>query len=73
MTAGSSSYNRTSARQNCLAEDYPHKGGCDSDLGKPHVLISMPKVVEHGLAGEMVSRRATFLLKGVSILVFLLV
>jgi ABC-type nitrate/sulfonate/bicarbonate transport system permease component len=56
-----------------LVEDYANKGGFGSDLGKPHVLISMPEMVEHGLAGERVSRRATLLLKGVSILGFLLV
>jgi hypothetical protein len=33
----------------------------------------MPEMVEHGLAGEKVSRRATLLLKGTSILSFLLV
>jgi ABC-type nitrate/sulfonate/bicarbonate transport system permease component len=35
------------------------------------MLISMPEMVEHGLAGEKVSRQATLLLKGGSILSFL--
>jgi ABC-type nitrate/sulfonate/bicarbonate transport system permease component len=37
------------------------------------MLISMPEMVEHGLAGERVSRRVAFLLQGASIVAFLLV